>query len=288
MYKRVNIKTAGQEGSANTWITIFLIVIALHLIVILSVAGFKLLKGGNEIPQPKEVKVSGEQKPQTNDPPLNLPPEGTNSPEPDLSSQLENKIPIGTDGVNDKTVLPPADVDINGLLASLDSSPENTETPETSAVDQSVPENLSTQVKTAGSPEISGNYYIVVEGDTLGKIASKTGVSIDEIRKKNRLDKDVVKIDQKLTIPGKSNDKPLLATVNSQVSRKQPVNTVAVSSKPSAVSAGDYKLYRVGKGDTLNKIATLFRTSPENLAKINGIGDPRKLKAGTEIKVPKE
>ena len=284
MYKRVNIKTAGQEGSANTWITIFLIVIAVHLIVILSVAGFKLLKGGNEIPQTKEVQVSGEQKPQTNDPPLNLPPEETNSPEPDLSSQLENKIPIGMEGVDDKTVRPPADVDINGLLASLDSSSENTETPETSAVDQSVPENLSNPVKPAGSPEISGNYYIVVEGDTLGKIASKTGVSIDEIRKKNRLDKDVVKIDQKLIIPGKSNDKTLLATV----SRKQPVNTVAVSPKPSANSAGDYKLYRVEKGDTLNKIATLFRTSPENLAKINNIGDPRKLKAGMEIKVPKE
>ena len=285
MNKNFNSETSGDGGSANTWITIFLIVIAVHLIVILSVAGFKLLKGGNEIPKTKEVQLAGEQKPITNTSPLDLPPEENNPLEQALNSLVKAQTSVETDDKDDQMALPPTGD--NGLVAPQDPPSESTATSKASADGQAATETLPKPVKLAGSPEISGNYYIVVEGDTLRKIATKTGVSIDEIRKKNRLDKDVVKIDQKLIIPGKSNDKPPVSTVNSQGSRKQPV-TVAISPKPSTASVGNYKVYRVGKGDTLNKIAALFRTSPENLAKINDISDPRKLKAGMEIKVPKE
>jgi LysM repeat protein len=145
-------------------------------------------------------------------------------------------------------------LEIDKLIASLESSTGAETASDTFDSIQSVSGIVPKTEKTGGDTESSGNYYIVVEGDTLGKIASMTGVSIDEIRKKNRLDKDVVKLGQKLIIPGKSN----------------------------------YKVYRVTKGDTLNKIATLFHTTPEKLTKINDISDPRKLKTGMEIKVPKE
>ena len=98
----------------------------------------------------------------------------------------------------------------------------------------------------------------------------------------------MVKLGQKLSIPGKSNDKFIPVVTSAQGAGKKTVDTAAISSKPLVVAAGAYKTYRVEKGDTFTKIAALFHISPEKLAKINNISDPGKLKAGIEIKGPKE
>lgn len=286
MHKKINRKTVEHSGSVNTWISILLVVIILHLIVIFSVMGFRMLKGGNEIPkskkelpQPKELNTSGE------DYLIPPPPEENNSLETVLNSLIKPKTPSGTEDKGNEPVLPPVDVD--GLISPPDPSEETTAS-EASVIGKSPVGTPTQPLKTANSIENTGNYYIVVEGDTLRKIATKTGTSIDEIRKKNHLDKDVVKLGQKLIIPGKSSDKTLVSDAHSRINPKPPANAVGPMQKPAATAAGNYKLYRVGKGDTLNKIATLFHTTPENLSKINNISDPRKLKTGMEIKVPKE
>lgn len=283
MNRKVNRKTVGQEGSINTWIVIFLIVIILHLVVILSVFGFKLLKGWIEVPNNKEVPVSKELKPITENYLINPPPEENQSLEKILNFLDKTKNPDKTSDKDSNSLLPPADID--KLISSSDPS---SEIPEASGIDNSPAGTPQQPVKTVAPIENSGNYYIVEEGDTLRKIATKTGVSIDEIRKKNHLDKDVVKLGQKLIIPGKSKDKTPVAVANPKDVGKQPDNAVKNSPKSSTPPVGAYKSYRVEKGDTLNKIAVLFHTSPEKLSKINDISDPRKLKVGMEIKVPKE
>jgi LysM repeat protein len=286
MNEKFNSETSGHGVGASTWVTIFLVVIALHLIVILSVVGFKLLKGVNGIPKNVEGQASKELKPSTEDYPLNPPPEEKHSLKTDIPVSAKTQVPAGKDDNDDETEQPPLDLD--KLIASPDSSSEGTTAvPETPGIVHSPAGVLPKPVKSVAPPENSGNYYIVVEGDTLSKIANNTGASADEIRKKNHLEKDVVKIGQKLLIPGKSDDK-VSAAVNAQSIRRQPVNAGTISPKPSAASVGGYKVYRVGKGDTLTKIAAFFHISPEKLAKINDISDPRKLKSGMEIKVPKE
>ena len=285
MHKITNRKTTGYGGSANTWITIFLIVLAAHVVVILSIAGFKLLKGDIGILKTNEEQPSKELKTPEEDYMLNLPPEDNNSLEQAINSLVKSQTPAETDDKDDEPALPPESD--KGLLAPQDPPSESAEAPKPVPVQTHSAETHLKPVKSGDSPENTGNYYIVVEGDTLRKIAAKTGVSIDEIRKKNRLDKNVVKLGQKLIIPGKSGDKTVVPAVKPQGNTKQPVNTAVDSPKPSA-NSGDYKSYRVEKGDTLNKIAVLFHTTPENLAKINDISDPRKLKSGMEIKVPKE
>ena len=287
MHKNINNETSGHGIGVNTWIIIFLIVIVAHLIVILSVVGFKMLKGDIGILKTNEEQPSKELKTPEEDYKLNLPPEDNNSLEQAINSLVKSQTPAEPDDKADETALPP--VSDKGLLSPQDPPSESAEATKTvPAVQTHAAETRPKQVKSGDSPENTGNYYIIVEGDTLRKIAAKTGVSIDEIRKINRLDKDVVKLGQKLIIPGKSGDKTLIPAVNPQSNIKQPINAAVDSPKQSVVSAGNYKAYRVGKGDTLNKIAVLFHTTPENLAKINDISDPRKLKAGMEIKVPKE
>ena len=286
MYKRLKINTVGQEGSVNTWIAIVLVVIVFHVIVILSVVGFNMLKGGNETSKNKEVPASKALNPPIETQPLNLPSLEDRSLEQVLNSLVKSQTSVSSDDVDDEKAL--ASVGESGLAVSQNKSPEPVASPENFNIDPSVIESHSKPVKSSGLSESSGNFYIVVEGDSLRKIATKTGVSIDEIRKKNHLDKDVVKLGQKLFIPGKSNDKVLPVITSTQGASKQNVNTSITSPKPLVTSAGAYKPYRVGKGDTLTKIATLFHISPEKLAKINDISDPGKLKAGMEIKVPKE
>ena len=284
MTERIENKS-GSYGGSNLWILIFLVVLLLHFIFILGFMGFNLLNNRNkETSKTQSISNVQEQKPPREEHPVNPASEENPFLEPGLAAQPEKKNPIGTDGVDDKKDLPL--MDDKGLAVSQGPSSESTSASETLAVDQPPAETLPPPVKTAAPAESSGNFYIVVEGDTLSKIAAKTGVSIDDIRKKNRIDKDVVKLGQKLIIPEKSNVKPFSAS-NPQSSLKQPGNAPVTSPKPPATS-GNYKTYRVEKGDTLNKIAALSHTSPENLAKINNIGDPRKLKVGTEIKVPKE
>ncbi len=285
MYKRLKINTIGQEGSVNTWIAIVMVVIVFHVIVILSVVGFNMLKGGNEISKNKEVPAFKALNPPIETQPLNLPSVEDRSLEQALNSLVKSQTSVSSDDVDDEKVLAP----LGGELAvSQNQSSEPVASPENFNIDPSVIESHSKPVKSSGLSESSGNFYIVVEGDSLRKVATKTGVSIDEIRKKNHLEKDVVKLGQKLIIPGKSNDKSLPAAVSTQSAGKKTVNTAVISSKPLMTSAGAYKTYRVEKGDTFTKIAALFHISPEKLAKINDISDPGKLKAGMEIRVPKE
>lgn len=247
--------------------------------------GFRMLKSGNEIPKNKEVPASKELNPLGEDYLIPPPPEEIHSLETVLNSLTKLQTNAKTTDKENETVMPTVDVD--GLISPPDPSEETTAS-KASETGKSPEVTPCRPVKTANSMENSGNYYIVCEGDTLIKIATKTGTSIDEIRKKNHLDKDVVKLGQKLIIPGKPVDKALVSDANSHINPKPPANAVGPVQKPAASAAGNYKLYRVGKGDTLNKISTLFHTTPENLSKINNISDPRKLKTGMEIKVPKE
>ena len=54
--------------------------------------------------------------------------------------------------------------------------------------------------KTSGSTGGSGHYYTVKKGDTLGKIASRHGVSVATLKKRNGLKSDHIRVGQKLKI----------------------------------------------------------------------------------------
>jgi LysM repeat protein len=280
-------KEGATEGGGNLWVLVFIVVLLLHIIFILGFMGFNLLKSMYKEPSnTKSTPGIQEQKYSKEEPPANR----TSEKKPFLKSEIPASLnPISANGFGDnadETEMPQKDLE--KLLASLDRSSGTSSLPETSAIDPTTVETLTNPVNPIGFTESSGNYYIVVEGDTLMKIAVNTGVSINDIRKKNRLEKDVVKIGQKLIIPGKSENKTLVSAVNTRDPQKQPISTTAISPKLLSGTTGAYKTYRVEKGDTLNKIAILSHTTPENLVKINNISDPRKLKVGMEIKVPRE
>ncbi len=88
-------------------------------------------------------------------------------------------------------------------------------------------------------PSQAENTYIVKSGDTLYKIASSYGVSVDELKKVNNLTSNILSIGQVLTIPS--------------------------GNTPSQTT------YTVKSGDTLYKIASSYGVSVDELKRVNNL-----------------
>ncbi len=100
--------------------------------------------------------------------------------------------------------------------------------------------------------------YTVKPGDSLDKIAKKYGVSVKELIKENHLKKPyIIRPGQKLKIPEKKKYR-------------------------------SYIIYKVKKGDTLSGIAQKFGVSVKEIARLNNLKKPYRLKAGQKLKIPKK
>ena len=119
----------------------------------------------------------------------------------------------------------------------------------------------------SSSPSSCNITYEVVDGDTLGKIAKKFCTTYQEIANINGISNpDKIQIGQVLKIPGS------ISSSN--------------SSSSSQNSSSSFTTYEIVGGDTLSKIAQRFGTSYQELARINGIENPDKIKVGQVIKIP--
>ena len=85
--------------------------------------------------------------------------------------------------------------------------------------------------------------HVIRKGDTLGHLAVRYGTTVDALKKKNRLTSDMVRIGQKLTIPG----------------------GIAHNASPEST------IHIVRKGDTLGKIAIRYGVSVRAIQQANGL-----------------
>jgi LysM repeat protein len=92
--------------------------------------------------------------------------------------------------------------------------------------------------------------YVVRKGDTLSRIAARTGVGIAELRAANGLRGSLINIGQKLRIPT--------------------TGTPGSADGTSEVVAVNEIVYRVNRGDTLWRIANRYGTSVKQLRQTNG------------------
>jgi len=112
--------------------------------------------------------------------------------------------------------------------------------------------------------------YRVRSGDYLGRIASKYGVGVSQIKKWNNLRSNSLKIGQRLTIYP-----------------RKPVTNSSTSSSTKTVSSKGKKTYTVQNGDSLWKIANKFPgVSVDNIKVWNDISSS-KLKPGMKLRVSK-
>ena len=106
-------------------------------------------------------------------------------------------------------------------------------------------------------PIVNTGTYKVQKGDTLWNIAKKNNITVDELKRLNNLNSNLLYIGQELKIPGKEEEK--------------------------IIQEGN--VYEVQKGDTLYSIAKKYNTTVDKLKEINSIvGDI--LTIGTTLLIP--
>ena len=130
--------------------------------------------------------------------------------------------------------------------------------------------------------------YVVQDGDYLAKISKKFNVTISSIKRLNpSIKKDVVRVGQKLKLPGKIDvgvqAAPAKTATVAAVAAKKP----AASKKTFASYTGATKEYAVQNGDTLGSIAYGNGITIRQLKDLNGLSSDA-LKIGQKLKVPAE
>ena len=124
--------------------------------------------------------------------------------------------------------------------------------------------------------------YIVQNGDYLAKISKKFNVTIASIKRLNpSIKKDVVRVGQKLKLPGKIDVGVQTAPVAAA-----PAKTAAAK-KGYTPYTGATKEYVVVNGDTLGSIAYGNGINIRQLKELNGLSSDS-LKIGQKLKIPAE
>jgi LysM repeat protein len=119
--------------------------------------------------------------------------------------------------------------------------------------------------------------HVVKSGETLSKIAFANNLRAADLMAANSLKSDEIRVGQELIIP---DPKSVKTTAEAKAPPKAPAKTTS----PVKTPAGSYT---VRKNDSLIKIAREQKVSYDDLVKLNGIKDPRKLQEGQVLKLPK-
>lgn len=132
--------------------------------------------------------------------------------------------------------------------------------------------------------------YVIQDGDTLGKIASKFGVERKSLLEANRLSEgQPIYIGETLVIPGAAGVASTAPSAPSEIAG----STKPEPAKQQSVVVGETKkappatatTHKVVKGDTLTSLAKKYNTTVESLKSANGLrGDSISL--GQNLKIP--
>ena len=160
---------------------------------------------------------------------------------------------------------PPAMTDTNPPIVT---APVLTNTPPPVVTQPMIP----APVENNTPPTTEGSEYVVVSGDTLGKIAKKNGVTLKALEAANPgVNAKHLKVKQKLTIPAGGSTPGGI--------------TASASADTSGADTGTATSYTVKSGDTLHKIAKRFGTSVKAIEAENNLSTT-KIKVGQKLKIP--
>jgi LysM repeat protein len=177
----------------------------------------------------------------------------------------------------DNNTPPPVQQDTNPPIADTN-TPMATAPVSAPPVDTNVPPVAPLPTPTTEVPAVTqneapaGTEYIVVAGDTLGKIAKKNGVTLKALESANPdVNPKHLKVKQKLVIPAG-------ATSSGGVTPLAPADN-------SAADTTSETTYTVKSGDTLHRIAKKFGTSVKAIESENNLSTT-KIKVGQKLKIP--
>ena len=130
-----------------------------------------------------------------------------------------------------------------------------------------------------GSRTQSGQSVQVQPGDTLYGISRRYGVTITELMEANGLSNPSLAAGQTLYLPQGASARPAPSRPSTAVAAA-PVNV------PPAVASRYDGTHTIRSGESLYAISRSYGVTVADLQRVNGITDPRTVKAGTVLKVP--
>ncbi|MEN6616508.1 MAG: NlpC/P60 family protein [Syntrophorhabdus sp.] len=131
--------------------------------------------------------------------------------------------------------------------------------------------------------------YKVKQGDSLKSISKKTGLSVNQLKSMNGLNSNKLSIGQNLVVKNDT-DRPSRKEAKNRQSKKAMRGQIRADETPESVaydSEGDYIEYKVKRGDTIDKIASLFNVEKNELIEANDLASRKKLSPGKTILIPK-
>ena len=169
----------------------------------------------------------------------------------------------------------------------------------------------------ASAPAVGGGgEYVVKSGDSLSKVAVKNGTTVKALREVNHLKSDMIRVGQKLQLPGSpaksapvaapvapvpapqpaASPVPVAEPVAAPVPPTPPVSAVVETAPPvSAPSPVDMATalapaempfeYTVKPGDTLEDVAKTFGVTSQQILDANGMS-AADVTTGKKIKIP--
>ncbi len=126
--------------------------------------------------------------------------------------------------------------------------------------------------------------YKVKSGDYLGRIASRYGVTVNQLKRWNNLNSSNIRVGQTLYIYGASPAVETAAVSSSGSSSAS--QTTSSASAASSSSGGNQGIYTVKSGDSLYTIAKRYPgVSAENIKQANGLKSD-KIRPGQKLIIP--
>ena len=316
-----NIKPQSTGGLKV--MTVFVFVLAAHVLVIGGFATYYLIKGGSADIELTDKAVKAPKV--TSDPTVTA-----DNPLPDAAQADKTASASPADGVNIPTNPPTPAPEPTASTASTTGANSSTPTanPLRSEMATTTPQLAPVPAPTAATPSgpvkmpafqpdaapIASTPYVVKAHDSLAKIAHLNHTTVAKLKEANSLNTDMLRIGQKLVIPARTQvatagapaanldssdtaaildgSAPAPTPVKSATAKPAPkAMTVAKTSTTSAsslatTSALQHHLYTVVKGDTLTKIAREFKTTSTAIMAANNITDASKLSIGKKLKIP--
>ena len=144
-----------------------------------------------------------------------------------------------------------------------------------SSVDVNRPSRSSSYGSTSSSTTTQWKYYKVKRGDSLGKIASRNHVSINQLKSWNGLRGNTIREGQRLKVG------------RTTVSSGSSVRSSGGSSSGTSSSNTSSTVYIVKKGDTLTKIAARYPgVTANDIMRYNNCSE--NIRPGMKLKIPKK
>ncbi len=154
-------------------------------------------------------------------------------------------------------------------------------TPLDPAVTDPTPESVQPTVEIIVTEETrTETIHTVQAGDTLFKIASQYGVTIDAITSVNEIPNiNQLEIGQQLTIPGPDYVPPTATTVSAEA-------TPLPGESPTQPATSPDGTHVVQAGENLFRIALQYGCTTQEVAAFNGIANPNALSVGQVLNIP--